>query len=543
MRPLIFALVMTLTFALLSPPSAFATPNGEWVIRKTEWSATDEKNFADFIVAIANSNCHTVDSCLKSPANPYRASDDPNWKFTSDCGRFPYLLRTYFAWKNGLPMSVVASVAAVDGLGHDLRYSPRGNYVRSRIDVIPQVGRRLNGMTGIARVMDTVSTAVYRYNAENDQPNGDKFFDFVPAGINREAIHPGSVIYDANGHAAMVYKVGADGRVFYIDAHPGATVSRSVYGEKFVRSSPFSGGGFKNFRPLKLTGATRLANGTYAGGRVTTVPMTSLPTFSMEQYYGNQPSPDHSWKKARFVKDGQTLGFYDWVRASLAIGDLKYEPVIELQNSMESLCGDLQDRIIAVNDSIDHGIQNKSQPYALPENIYGTSGEWEDFSSPSRDARLKTSFVELRQEIQKYIELYQQKSNRVVYNGRDLIGDLRQAYEQSANACIVTYKRTDGSEVHLNYSHIALRLFSLSFDPYQCVERRWGATDPVELATCRDDSTKTAWYEAEQGLRNQIDRPYDQKMGFTLQQLRARVPGTGPANPPDVDLRSYLYSL
>lgn len=528
--------------SLMTASSAFAA-NAEWTIRKTEWSATDEKNFANFITAIANSNCHTVDSCLKSSANPYRASDDPRWTFASDCGRFPYLLRTYFAWKNGLPMSVVSGVAPVDGLGHDIRYSPKGNYVTRRLDIIPQQGRTLYGMKAIAAVMSAVNTSNYRYNAELDQSGGNKFFDFAPAGLNRDAIHPGTVIYDANGHAALIYKVGADGRIFYIDAHPGNTVSRSVYGEKFVRSSPWSGGGFKNFRPLKLTGATRLSNGTYAGGKITTVPMKSISGFSMEQYYGNSPSPDGNWKKARFVKDGQPLGFYDYVRASLAIGELKYEPIIELQNSMESLCGDLQDRVIAVQDAIDHGIETKSQPYALPDNIYGTSGEWEEFSTPSRDARLKTSFVELRQEIQKYIELYQQKSTRVVYTGNDLVGDLRQAYEQSANACIIEYKRTDGSTVRLTYSHIALRLFSLSFDPYQCVERRWGATDATELSTCRDGSTKTAWYEAEQNLRNQIDRPYDQKMGFTLDDLRSEKPGTGPRQAPDVDLRGYLYSL
>ena len=70
-----------------------------------------------------------------------------------------------------------------------------------------------------------------------------------------------------------------------------------------------------------------------------------------------------------------------------------------------------------------------------------------------------------------------------------------------------------------------------------------GATDPAELATCRDGGTKQAWYDAERGLRNQIDRTYDVKMGFTLDQLQRRVPGSGVAVPPDVDLRGYLYSL
>ena len=464
-------LLIAITIATLAA-QAHAV-NSEWSVRKTEWSATDEKNFGDFITSIANSNCHTVNQCLHSSANPYRASDDPNWKFNSDCGRFPYLLRTYFAWKNGLPMGVVSGVAAVDGAGKDIRYSPKGNYVTRRLELVPQAGRTMRGMSAIAQVMSNVNTSMYRFNAERDQ-GGNKFFDFVPAGLNRDAVHAGTVIYDANGHAAIISKVGADGRVFYIDAHPDGSVTRSVYGEKFVRSNPSSGGGFKNFRLLKLTGASRQSNGTYVGGHITSAPMQQLPQFSMEQYYGNVRSPNGDWKKARFVKDGQDLKFYDYVRTALAIGDLKYEPVLELQNSMDALCGDMQDRVVAVQGAIDHQIQNKSQPSSLPENIYGTSGEWEEYSTPSRDARLKTSFVEIRNEIQKYVELYRQGSPRVVYSGQDLAKDLRDTYEAAANSCIIQYVRTDGSAVRLTYSHVALRLFNLSFDPYQCVEASLG---------------------------------------------------------------------
>lgn len=523
---------------------AVATPNQEWAIKRTEWSATDERNFGDFITALADSGCRTVDACLKSPANPYRATDSATTRFWSDCGRFPFLLRSYFAWKNGLPFSVVSKVAAVDGLGHDLRYSPKGNYVVSRRDIVQRsAARPLIGTDGIDSVMNAVSTAIYRYNAENDKVAGGLFFDFVPAGINRNDVHPGTVIYDANGHAAMVYRVEADGRVRFIDAHPDNSVTRSVYGEKFARSSPNSGGGFKNFRPLKLVGATRAASGNYIGGTVTSVPMAQIPSYSMEQYYGNKPSPDHNWKKAGFEHAGQRLGFYDWVRTQLAIGDLKYHPVEEMLNGMDTLCNDIKDRVAAVDDAISHGIADKSQPYQLPDNIYGTSGEWESYSTPSRDARLKTSFKELREETQRFVELYRAGSPRIVYTGTDLVQDLRQSYERAANACVIQYKRTDGSVVELNYSHIALRLFALSFDPYQCVERRWGATDAQELQTCRDGGTKQAWYDAEQNLRNQIDRAYDQKMGFTLQDLQRHVPGSGVATPPDVDLRGYLYSL
>ncbi len=538
----LWALAPITASLLIATNTAKASSNQDWAIKKSAWSDSDERNFGAFISALGDANCHTVDSCLKSTANPYRGTDSTATVFESDCGRFPFLLRAYFAWKNSLPFSVVSSVAAVDGLGHDLRYSPKGNYVVTRKDIISKSAKPLSGLDGIDLVMNAVSTAIYRYNAENDKPAG-LFFDFAPAGINRNDVRPGTVIYDANGHAAMVYRVETDGRVKYIDAHPDHSVTRSEYGKKFVRSSPNSGGGFKNFRPLLLSGATRAADGSYIGGHVTTIPMTQMPSFSMEQFYGNQPSPDHNWKKAGFVKSGQRLDFYDWVRSSLAVGDLKYHPIEEMTNSMTSLCGDIQDRVGAVDEALARGIAVKPQPYALPDNIYGTSGEWESYSTPSRDARLKTSFKEVREDVQRFVELYRQASPRIDYHGTNLVLDLRNAYDKTANACVIQYKRTDGSMMSLNYGQLVSRLFDLSFDPYQCVELRWGATTAQELSTCHDDSTKRAWYDAEKNLRNQIDRPYDQKMGFTLDQLRAHVPGSGTAAAPDVDLRGYLNSL
>ncbi|RYZ66736.1 MAG: hypothetical protein EOP05_18700, partial [Proteobacteria bacterium] len=132
--------VMTLitgVMAISTPAQAqnvAGTPN--WVITKTEWSAADERNYSGFIQALGESGCRTVDQCLKSPANPYRSTDSASVKFWSDCGRFPYLMRAYFAWKNNLPFSVVSSVKAVDGLGTDLRYSPKGNYVTARRDIV-----------------------------------------------------------------------------------------------------------------------------------------------------------------------------------------------------------------------------------------------------------------------------------------------------------------------------------------------------------------------------------------------------------------------
>ena len=71
---------------------------------------------------------------------------------------------------------------------------------------------------------------------------------------------------------------------------------------------------------------------------------------------------------------------------------------------VHSNCEDLKYRAEAVDLAILNKVQLKSQPDRLPQNIYGTEGEWEEFSTPSRDARLKTSFKELRDQVQRFVE-------------------------------------------------------------------------------------------------------------------------------------------
>jgi len=210
---------------------------------------------------------------------------------------------------------------------------------------------------------------------------------------------------------------------------------------------------------------------------------------------------------------------------------------------LHSNCEDIEYRAEAVDLAVKNGIQLKPQPNRLPPNIYGTEGEWEEFSSPSRDARLKTSFKELRDQVQRFVEWHAAGDKRIVYQGGDILRDLLQTYDTEAAACTIVYARSDGSSVQLGYEEVRRRLFKLSFDPYHCIERRWGAIGP-ELGTCRDEPFKASWYEAEQNLRNQIDRTYDARMDFGLDDLKQGPgPGKGVAVPPDIDVRAYLLAL
>ncbi len=90
-------------------------------------------------------------------------------------------------------------------------------------------------------------------------------------------------------------------------------------------------------------------------------------------------------------------------------------------------------------------IHRKDQPGRLPNNIYGTdSMEWEIYSTPSRDARLKTRFKELRDNMAKLIQMYNDRDPRLSYDGLHLKDSLQKIYGEESEGCKVRYKNTNG---------------------------------------------------------------------------------------------------
>ena len=122
------------------------------------------------------------------------------------------------------------------------------------------------------------------------------------------------------------------------------------------------------------------------------------------------------------------------------------------------------------------------------------------------------------------------------------------AFEDEKNACSFTYWRSDSTRVRLDLAHAMERLWEISFDPYHCPERRWGATG-AELETCTDDSIKSQWYNAQRFLRYQAERTYDVRMDFALEELKPPMMappdqgGIGVDAPADADIRAFLYGI
>jgi hypothetical protein len=86
---------------------------------------------------IGESGCRTMHACLVgAQSNPlFRASNPPGMHFYADCADLPYMLRAYYAWKNGLPFSYSTAVTPL-GFSKDIRYTARGNAIAGRRDLV-----------------------------------------------------------------------------------------------------------------------------------------------------------------------------------------------------------------------------------------------------------------------------------------------------------------------------------------------------------------------------------------------------------------------
>jgi len=93
------ALILAIALLAAVIPAAQAAP---WRITKDHWDEADERGFGAFVTALGESGCNSSQSCLRSEANPWRGIDAGFMDVDADCAKLPYLLRGYYAWKNGL---------------------------------------------------------------------------------------------------------------------------------------------------------------------------------------------------------------------------------------------------------------------------------------------------------------------------------------------------------------------------------------------------------------------------------------------------------
>jgi hypothetical protein len=380
--------------ALSATVPVLPTP-GPWRITKTEWTRADEEGFGGFVRAIAQSACSTTISCMQTAANFYHDSDSASFLFRADCAKWSYMLRAYYASKNGLPFSYVSMIA---GDGSDLRFTQTSNRALMRTDIVDS-GTGIDTDAVLQQLHDKVWTATYRMDPESQTPVAQ---DFYSPKIQPGSIRAGTAIYDINGHVMIVYDVGPDGGILYMDAHPDETVTRGTYGVHVPKSPARLGGGFKNFRPLKLEGATLSPDGSYVGGYIVPAQNEQIADFSLEQYLGNAPTADGDDPAKQFRYNNVALDLYEYARASMSNGAFAFNPVYELEVSMGSLCRDAQDGTRKAKERVRNGLATL-------------------YSDLSND-----------------VALWQQRDLRVVYHGISLKQTLNETYAAQQRACRLT---------------------------------------------------------------------------------------------------------
>ncbi len=398
--------------AVIAPLPVLAAPRpvlapaqpGPWRITRTAWSKADEDGFGEFVREIAQSGCTTTVSCMQSAANFYHDSDPPSLLFHADCAKWAYMLRAYYASKNGLPFSYVSKIS---GDGADLRFTTSSNQALERHDIVDS-GTGIDTVAVLKALHDQVWTATYRMDPAAQTPVEQ---DFYSPRIAPGSIRAGTAIYDIEGHVMLVTDVTADGSILYMDAHPDEAVTHGVYGPHVPQSDASLGGGFKNFRPLQLVGAQLRPDGTYVGGHVVLAANEAIADYSLEQYRGNATVAKGDDPHLQFRYNDASLDLYEYTRAAMSKGGFAFNPVYELDVTMTALCRDAKD------DTRD-----------------------------SR-ARVKSGLAALYADLAKTADLWKQRDLRVLYHGTSLKQTLAETYAAKDNACLVASAGESGSPV------------------------------------------------------------------------------------------------
>jgi hypothetical protein len=458
------------------------------------WDNAAEAEYARWIEHFgtqkAQGQCRTLEGCLKkSNVNTLWDERDSSLRAFADCADVPFVMRAYFSYKKGLPYSLATVYGGRYTAGnHTSCAVVDGGFVCDARE-----GRELHqkNYSGINALLNGIVNRVMSGYLRT--PPEDSASDTFPVDVSLATVKPGTLFYDPNGHVLTVFKVEADGTIRMFDGHPDQTLTTKIFGEMFARGGPKQGGGFRNWRPLEERGNQIFRPSNQA------LVNRGLGYSATAQYLPSSSYPEKN--------------YYKWVRNRLSRGALM-NPLREFSEKTKQLCVDVRDRVEAVNIALGAGVHLRPHPQTLPPNIYGAEGDWEVYSTPSRDARLKASLREISRFVVEMRDAVARGDDSVGYEGSasQLNADFVKSWMtfSAEDSCSAEYKSAAGARVRLGLNDVVDRIYDLSFDPYHCAELRWGAKPGMPEyndAACSGGG-KLHWYKIENTLRNAIDREY-----------------------------------
>ena len=451
------------------------------------WNADEESRYSAWVEKIGSKQWRSINHAVRDAEyNSLYDATDEDLHLYADCADLPYVLRAYYAYKRRLPY-VFNQVTGG-------RYTIRPNRTATVIDNLTFEGTTQQFFTQIANYVHTGN-----YRTAPDATDSATY----PIRIARKTLRPGAIFYSPEGHVGVVCAVEEDGTIRLIDGHPDQTVTRIRFSSKLVWKSAARVGGFRAFRPVHVvnSAAVLVENNDVA------------PGFGDEQY---------SFGKA----------YYQTIRERL--NTVSVDPLTLFEAYIrEDVFREVLDRKAAVEIGWEIGRQ-----HAIPvgSNIYDAVDDWENYSSPSRDLRLRRAMLAVPEEARRLMELCrdhpEQFTDTSQRNPVRLGFALLERKQQLFLNLTFEYTNSAGEPVQLSLLDIERRLFALSFDPNHPPELRWGATD-AELATAlRSQSRFYEAYDRQQPWRNRLEKK---------QGAMSPSDSDNPKGPPPYDLSLLIH--
>jgi hypothetical protein len=446
--------------------------------RPETWNAATEAFFSAWIEHLFAAPAErelafpSLEPVLRDPArnflhDHFGKNEDRALTATPDCADLPYFLRSYFAWKVGLP---VAYRKCDRGSS---RSPPRcgAPIVRAEFTRGPA------SPAVFTRVMRELQDAVHSGSARTGLADDDT--DFYPLALDRASLRPGTVFADPYGHVLMLVEWVAQtadrpGLLLAVDAQPDNSVTRKRFWEGtflFADEVASAGPGFKAFRPFRAK----------IGKAVRALDHDELA-------HANRDWLAYSAEQDNLAPDD----FY--ARIGALINPAGLDPVQAYEAALDALMEQLETRVTAVENGEDHVRRHPGAVIAMPEGkaIFETIGPWEDYSTPSRDMRLLIAMKVLTG----FAERIERHPQAFVLHGaspQQVKAELERHHVRRIQERSVRYRRSDGSAWTLTLADILARksAFEMGYNPNDCAETRWGARPGSEEgASCNRHAPK-----------------------------------------------------
>ena len=508
-------------------PSAANTAEGSVWRLHNSWDRSTENLYSAWIAKLfdapleAEQSWKTWHEVLRNPSRNVlfnhlgTGEDSLTLSLKPDCADFVYFLRAYFAFKMGLPFAysncsrgaggapprcnerfdilhpqltrpapppeqAIASAAATPAptpaaaptnllqqlFSQPQQVQPGAPAAPAAAPARPPAPKRPAGVAGYFRAVgDVVHSGSVRAPANSDKS------DFYTIPLTQETLRPGTAYADPYGHVMMLVQripqtADAAGVFLAVDAEPDGTVTRKRFwrGNFLFANGPSLGSpGFKRFRPIvRENGALRA---------LTNAEIAKNPDYG-----------DFSLEQSQFDAEE----FYD--RMDEVMSPEPLDPTRAMMAAITALEEQVKTRATAVENG--RKFQNGGRGEAsMPDGaaIFATSGAWEDFSTPARDLRLLIAIDVVRG----YPDRVARRSDRYAMPfGRGAAGvqaQLQSALASELAARTFSYTRSDGSAWTLSLKDVVDRAADLEmgYNPNDCVELRWGASEgSAEAATC-----------------------------------------------------------